>query len=59
GTEAASSNSVSGFVAGAGIEYGLTQNWIVGVEYDYYGFRNSDQLAVNTPIAGLQNFRSI
>jgi len=27
-----------GFVVGAGIEYGLTANWIIGVEYDYYRF---------------------
>ena len=58
-TQAASSNSVSGFLAGAGIEYGLTQNWIVGVEYDYYGFRNQDQLRVNIPPTGTANFRSI
>ena len=58
-TQAVSSNSVSGFVAGGGIEYGLTRNWIVGVEYDYYGFRNSDRLAVNTLGFGPQNFRSI
>jgi outer membrane immunogenic protein len=28
----------TGFVVGTGIEYGLTPNWIFGVEYDYYSF---------------------
>jgi len=59
GVQGSSSNSVSGFVAGAGIEYGLTRNWIVGIEYDYYGFRNHDQLGVNLPVLGTFNFRSI
>jgi outer membrane immunogenic protein len=36
----------NGFVGGGGIDYGLTQNIIVGIEYDYYGFRPTDQLGV-------------
>jgi outer membrane immunogenic protein len=28
----------NGWVAGAGWEYGITQNWIVGLEYDYASF---------------------
>jgi outer membrane immunogenic protein len=36
----------TGFVVGGGIEHGLTQNWILGVEYDYYRFSTeSYQLA--------------
>ena len=36
----------SGWTAGAGWEYGVTQNWIVGVEYDYATFQTRNyQLA--------------
>jgi outer membrane immunogenic protein len=39
-------NTHTGFVVGGGIEYGLTPNWIIGVEYDYYRFNSqSYQLA--------------
>jgi len=35
-----------GWTLGAGWEYGITQNWIVGLEYDYAQFgRKSYQLA--------------
>jgi outer membrane immunogenic protein len=35
-----------GWTVGAGWEYGLTQNWIVGLEYDYSTFQTkSYQLA--------------
>lgn len=34
----------NGFVAGAGGEYKLTPNVIVGVEYDYIGLETSDQV---------------
>ncbi len=27
----------SGWTAGVGVEYGLTPNWILGIEYDYIG----------------------
>jgi outer membrane immunogenic protein len=36
----------NGWTVGAGWEYGITQNWIVGLEYDYSQFeRKSYQLA--------------
>lgn len=36
----------NGWTVGAGWEYGITQNWIVGLEYDYAAFeRKSYQLA--------------
>jgi outer membrane immunogenic protein len=28
----------TGFVAGAGVEYGLTENWSAKAEYDFFGF---------------------
>ena len=28
----------SGYVVGAGLEYGFASNWIVGVEYNYMDF---------------------
>ena len=38
----------NGWTVGAGWEYGITQNWIVGVEYDYAGFQTRPyQLAGN------------
>ena len=40
----------NGWVAGAGWEYGITQNWIVGLEYDYAAFgSNTYQLAGGAP----------
>jgi outer membrane immunogenic protein len=33
---------MDGFVAGAGVEYALTDHLIAGLEYDYYGFRGND-----------------
>ncbi|MBN8987511.1 MAG: porin family protein [Rhizobiales bacterium] len=40
----------NGWTVGAGWEYGITQNWIVGLEYDYAAFeRKSYQLAGNAP----------
>src|SRR5260370_5205011 len=39
-----------GWTVGAGWEYGITQNWIVGLEYDYAQFeRKSYQLAGASP----------
>ena len=36
----------NGWTVGAGWEYGITQNWIVGLEYDYAAFeKKSYQLA--------------
>jgi len=40
----------NGWTIGAGWEYGITQNWIVGLEYDYAAFeRKSYQLAGASP----------
>jgi len=39
-----------GYTVGAGWEYGITQNWIVGLEYDYAAFgSNTYQLAGGAP----------
>jgi outer membrane immunogenic protein len=46
----AASNWHNGWTLGAGWEYGITQNWIVGVEYDYASFQKKDyQLAGTAP----------
>ena len=38
----------NGYTVGAGWEYGVTQNWIVGLEYDYASFQTRPyQLAGN------------
>jgi len=40
----------NGWTIGAGWEYGITQNWIVGLEYDYAAFeKKSYQLAGASP----------
>jgi outer membrane immunogenic protein len=40
----------NGWTVGAGWEYGITQNWIVGLEYDYAAFeKKSYQLAGAAP----------
>jgi outer membrane immunogenic protein len=40
----------NGWTVGAGWEYGITQNWIVGLEYDYAAFeKKSYQLAGASP----------
>ena len=40
----------NGWTVGAGWEYGITQNWIVGLEYDYAAFETkSYQLAGTSP----------
>jgi len=40
----------NGWVVGAGWEYGITQNWIVGLEYDYASFESKRyQLAGTSP----------
>ena len=46
----ASSHWNPGFVAGAGAEYKLAPNVIVGLEYDYVGLSTRDQAG---PITGL------
>jgi outer membrane immunogenic protein len=40
GATFSTSNSNSGWVAGAGIEWAFTPNWSARVEYDYIGLRN-------------------
>ena len=49
GLSASGSNNNSGWVAGAGIEYGLTPNWTMKAEWQYLGLRN---FTVGSPIAG-------
>ena len=34
------SNTNSGWLTGAGVEYAFTQNWTARVEYDYLGLGN-------------------
>lgn len=47
----------SGWTVGAGWEYGITQNWIAGLEYDYAAFQTrSYQLGSNT--LGVYSFDS-
>jgi len=41
----------TGFVVGTGIEYGLTPNWIFGVEYDYYSFSKESYQLNGTELA--------
>ena len=40
----------NGWTIGAGWEYGVTQNWIVGLEYDYAAFQTK-----NYQLAGADN----
>lgn len=53
------SHTASGYVVGAGVEYGFTPNWIFGVEYNYRNYDVSDRLAVNVPPTVLSNFRNV
>jgi outer membrane immunogenic protein len=39
GSSATSSNTNSGWMLGAGVEYAFTPNWTVEIEYDYLGLR--------------------
>jgi outer membrane immunogenic protein len=41
----------SGFTAGAGIEYGLTESFSAKVEYDFYDFGNTTYAFTNTPVS--------
>ncbi len=53
GDRLASSNWRSGFIVGGGLEYGITQNWIVGVEYNYMDFGSKTFTANSTgPFVG-------
>lgn len=46
-TELAKSYNVGGY-AGAGIDYALSRNWIVGAEYRHYAFRTTSATALRT-----------
>ena len=39
----------SGWTAGTGVEYALTQNWIAGVEYDFSDLGQKTTTGVNSP----------
>jgi len=45
------SNTRSGFTVGAGIEYGLTENFSAKVEYDFYDFGTKTYNFVFTPLS--------
>ena len=42
------SQDKSGWVAGAGVEYAFTQNWIARAEYLYYSFNSTGAVAAST-----------
>lgn len=59
GTSITASNTNSGWLVGAGIEYGMTRNWSLKVEYDYLDlsnwttstpFRSGDNLSLSRQI---------
>jgi len=47
------SNWHNGWTVGAGIEYGITKNWIAGLEYDYVSLssKNYDLDGTDVPAA--------
>jgi len=47
----------NGWTVGAGWEYGITQNWIVGLEYDYAAFENKSY-QLSGPAAGVYTFNA-
>ena len=51
GSSSNTSLTRTGWTAGAGLEYGLTNNWSAKVEYDYLGF-GSQALNFTTPTLG-------
>jgi outer membrane immunogenic protein len=55
----ASGVRANGFVVGAGVEYGVTQNFVLGLEYDYYGFKIGDQNNVQQGAFIAQNLINI
>ena len=59
GGTASASNTATGLLAGAGIEYGLTQNWTIKAEYDYLGLSNWTIAAPFTPGDSLNVTRNI
>jgi outer membrane immunogenic protein len=48
GNSASNAFTRTGWTAGVGLEYGITQNWSARIEYDYLGF-NSQALNFTTP----------
>lgn len=46
----------NGWTVGAGWEYGLTQNWILGVEYNYAGFEGKSYQLNNTQAGAVYTF---
>jgi outer membrane immunogenic protein len=47
----------TGWTAGAGLEYGLSQNWSAKIEYDYLGFGSKALNFLDAAAAGLHNER--
>jgi outer membrane immunogenic protein len=45
------SDNRSGFTAGGGIEYGMTENLSAKLEYDYYDFGTKNYAFISTPIS--------
>jgi outer membrane immunogenic protein len=53
------SRTVSGYVVGGGVEWGVSPNWVLGVEGNYYNFAGGDRLLVNVPPTVPSNFRNV
>ena len=51
GNSSSTSFMRTGWTAGAGLEYALSDNWTAKVEYDYLGF-GSEAMNFNTPLLG-------
>jgi outer membrane immunogenic protein len=51
GSQETISNTRSGFTVGAGIEYGLTENFSAKLEYDFYDFGTKTYNFINTPLS--------
>ena len=49
-------NTVSGWTLGAGVEYALAPNWVVGVEYDYLQFGTHNFFFSNNAVANSLGF---
>lgn len=56
GTPCTGSNFVWGWTLGGGLEYGITPNWSVKVEYNYLDFSNKDQVTVTNTVGGTNTF---
>ncbi len=54
------SDTRSGFTAGVGVEYGLTENFSAKLEYDFYDFGTTNYTGfVNTPVSINSNLHVI